>query len=149
MCVAVRKEGFSRHPMADLNEPKEKTVRITLPPSPAISVPAANGGGLRPSSLSKPTPLAEVESLAPPTSEKPAGPKKETARIAVMLERGPATPTVRMSKTQPRITAPAASVKVAPRGPSAPLDSIPIPLCWALLGVSTVVFIVQVWTYFS
>lgn len=59
-----------------------------------------------------------------------------------------------MKKTQPLITMPEAT---AP--PSVPLtvtaeptpvaEAIPMPLCWAVLGVSAVILIIQVWNYFS
>jgi hypothetical protein len=32
---------------------------------------------------------------------------------------------------------------------SAMVNAIPMPICWALLGVSSVILIIQIWTYFS
>jgi len=53
-----------------------------------------------------------------------------------------------MKKTQPLIAMPltapqSASIAVAPAG-----ESI-MPLCWVLLGVSTIILIIQIWTYLS
>jgi hypothetical protein len=53
-----------------------------------------------------------------------------------------------MKKTQPLIAMPptapqSAAIAVAPAEKSAS------PLCWVLLGVSAVILIIQIWTYFS
>jgi hypothetical protein len=90
------------------------------------------------------------------------GPKKETARITVLPD-PPAKPlgAVQMKKTQPLSTMPEpvkpiTPIKVAP--PPAPptivsaepaVDSIPMALCWGLLGISAIVLLVQIWNYFS
>jgi hypothetical protein len=81
-------------------------------------------------------------------------PKKETARIAIMPEPRSAPATVKMSKTQPLITAPepmreTAPISIEPASSSEAIESIPVPLCWALVGISALIFIIQVWTYFS
>jgi hypothetical protein len=59
-----------------------------------------------------------------------------------------------MAKTQPLIPAPPsppqrAPITVLPKVDTTIIDSIPQPLCWALLVLSAIVFIVQLWTYFS
>ena len=59
-----------------------------------------------------------------------------------------------MSKTQPLITAPEpiseiAPVFVEPENSSDVIESIPVPLCWALVLVSALIFLISVWTYFS
>ena len=59
-----------------------------------------------------------------------------------------------MKKTQPLITMPesipqSALLTVATKDTSAMIDAIPMPLCWTLLGVSTVILIIQIWNYFS
>jgi len=86
------------------------------------------------------------------------GPKKETARVPLMPE-PPAmpTPAVEMKKTQPLIAMPhpapqSASIAVPTTEKaeeSATVNAFPMPICWALLGVSTVILIIQIWTYFS
>ena len=77
-------------------------------------------------------------------------PQQETARVPTRKM----TRTVRMAKTQPLMAMPlsaaqATPVKVADSPPEAIIDSIPTPFCWALLGVSAVTFLIQLWTYFS
>jgi hypothetical protein len=80
------------------------------------------------------------------------GPKKETARIAVLPK--PAVvpkPAVNMTKTQPLIMRPTPVVQTAPvivtsRAPD-PFDSIPRSLCWILLGLSALIFFIQIWNY--
>jgi hypothetical protein len=98
----------------------------------------------------------------PPVSAAPdltsLGPKKETARITLMPE-PPArpAPAVQMKKTQPLIpmphitpqTAPVAVVATEKAKGNAMMDAIPMPTCWTLLGVSAVILIIQIWTYFS
>ena len=105
--------------------------------------------------------LAEAPITAAPPIPKPVapaptspGPKKETARISMMPEPRPAPPTVKMSKTQPLITAPdpgreTAPILIEPPDSTEVMESIPISLCWALVGVSALLFIIQLWTYFS
>ena len=66
-------------------------------------------------------------------------------------------PAVEMKKTQPLIAMPqitpqrgSIAAKPADKGEeSAILNAIPMPICWALLGVSTVILIIQIWTYLS
>ena len=87
-----------------------------------------------------------------------SAPKKETARITVLPDPQP-KPAVQMKKTQPLIDlpvmeAPATTVNLAPAPEPAPkplarVDQIPMPLCWALLGVSTAILILQIWNYLS
>jgi hypothetical protein len=103
--------------------------------------------------------LAEAPLPTPPpapiaSSPSSPGPKKETARIAIMPEARPAAPTVKMSKTQPLITAPEPTRQIPPIAVEPPdvnemVESIPVPLCWALVGISALLFIIQLWTYFS
>lgn len=61
---------------------------------------------------------------------------------------------VQMKKTQPLVTMPepvpqSAPLTVATTKTEAIVDSIPMPLCWTLLGVSAVILIVQIWNYFG
>ena len=49
----------------------------------------------------------------------------------------------------PEITLQNAPLTVATKDTSATVDAIPMPLCWTLLGVSTVILIIQIWTYIS
>ena len=158
-----------------------ETVRIQLPPrQPSNKVPPSfpteQPVPLEPSAAPSPPPPPVFSSepptkiptpepdpgAPPPVSAAPdltsLGPKKETARIALMPE-PPAkpAPAVQMKKTQPLIAMPpitpqSASIAVAPTGKakgSAMMDAIPMPTCWTLLGVSAVILIIQIWTYFS
>jgi hypothetical protein len=84
-----------------------------------------------------------------------ASPKKETARITVLPD-PPSKPAVQMKKTQPlidlpKIETPSTTVTVtAPEPtPQTGIDQIPMPLCWALLGTSAAILILQIWNYLS
>jgi hypothetical protein len=83
------------------------------------------------------------------------GPKKETARIAILPDPQP-KPTVQMKKTQPLVTMPPRRIETAPISlaavesePLAELDFNPMPLCWALLGASLLVLLIEIWSYFG
>ncbi len=160
---------------------KRDTVRINLPPRipssnitdsrqtlrpPAVGDAQALPGLGRPAkppsfpvpSIADPVPSAvHSPSLLEPIVDAPPaspGPKKETARIAIMPERKSATPTVKMSKTQPLITAPestreTAPIFIEPENLTHVVETAPGPMCWTLVGVSAVVFIIQLWTYLS
>lgn len=64
--------------------------------------------------------------------------------------------TVRLSPIQPP-SAPAAAVvrtaspavKVAEAATPELVELVPMPLCWALLGISALVFVIQLWIYLS
>jgi hypothetical protein len=67
-----------------------------------------------------------------------------------------ATPTTRMAKTQPLMSTPPATVQnapivlVPPQADSADgIDAIPISFCWALVGISAVTLLIQLWTYLA
>lgn len=75
------------------------------------------------------------------------GPKKETARITILPK-----PAVNMTKTQPLIMRPAAVVQTSPvvvatSSATDAFDSIPRWLCWGLLGISALIFFIQIWNY--
>src|SRR5213075_1595527 len=123
-----------------------------LPRRPPTIAPANTSPLLQP--LPKP-PGAENENAAIPAAASPLihrGPKKETARISVLPRPMPtAAPAINMTKTQPLLVHPTAGVPSAPviitSKPLAPLDVIPRPLCWALLGISALIFLIQIWNY--
>ena len=119
--------------MADPKEPKKETVRITLPPP---SAPFAAG-----------MPAPETELVFP-------GPKKETACITVLADPPKVSGSLQMKKTQPLISMPAAPapvtpVNVAPKEAARKVDAISMPLCWALLGASAAILLIQIWNYLS
>jgi hypothetical protein len=80
------------------------------------------------------------------------GPKKETARISILPRPTPAAPgAINMTKTQPLLVHPPAGMQPAPvvitSKPLPRLDSIPRGLCWALLAISGLIFLIQIWNY--
>lgn len=62
--------------------------------------------------------------------------------------------TVKLS-AQPASVPSAAAIRTAPPAavahpaPQGLVESVPTQLCWALLGVSALTLIIQLWTYFS
>jgi hypothetical protein len=135
-------------------KPRE-TVRIQLPvretggapvPSSPQSAPAAPrplSGSVRPPSI-------------PPSSE----PKKETARIPLMSEplrsaqkkTQPLMPNVVPQKSQKKTQPLMAMPDVIPQNPSiavAPVEKISLLMYWMLLGMSALILVIEIWTYFS
>ena len=171
--IAVPPQPVAKAPGGDTQS--RDTVRIQLPPrqpsnkatlrsptepSVPLKAPAAPSPPLPPVfSPEPPTKVLTPEpspGVPPPVSAAPdltsPGPKKETARIALMPE-SPArpAPTVQMKKTQPLIAMPhitpqSASIAVAPTEKA---EGSAMPICWTLLGVSAVILIIQIWIYFS
>ena len=103
----------------------------------------------KPPTVSMPVPPPAPVPVTPAANSPSSGPKKETARIRRMPDPSlQPLPTVQMKKTQPLIAMP----RTAPQSASiavAPAEQSIMPLCWVLLGVSTVILIIQIWTYFS
>jgi hypothetical protein len=155
--------------MADSNEPKKGTVRITVspPPSPSSSGPTELRDTVRihlptrppanpPSAPGDSPSYARVATVAMPAPVTMPAPKKETARITVLPDPHP-KPAVQMKKTQPMIDLPAMETPAttvtltqepAPK-PQLRIDQIPMPLCWTLLTVSVATLILQIWNYLS
>jgi hypothetical protein len=128
---AVHSPSISE-PLADLTAPLS-----ALPASPPVA---------------HKMPIVPVSPPPPPIASR--GPKKETARIADIPEPKAAAPKIKMSKTQRLIIAPDPVRQSAPISIDAEtsreiIESIPVPLCWALLGISALIFIIQLWTYLS
>jgi hypothetical protein len=150
------------------NESRD-TMRINLPAHPPSTVPrparppdsakAVKPPQFFPPSLSSPPSLPKPPAAPHPMASSSAAsspsPKKETARIAVLPDPRPnASAAVQMKRTQPLIampesTPPSAPLTAATNNTSAIVDAIPMRLCWTLLGVSTVILIIQIWNYFS
>jgi hypothetical protein len=160
---------------SDADKRKRDTVRIQLPPRPPsnrvpLSSPTEPSAPPKPPAAPSPPPLP-VFAPEPPTKVSTSEPwpgtpppvsaapdltfpelKKETARIPLMPD-PPArpAPAVQMKKTQPLIAMPqitpqSASIAVAPTKKG---EGITMPICWTLFGVSAVILIIQIWTYFS
>jgi hypothetical protein len=138
-------------------KPRE-TVRIELPvretgnPPIPPSYPSDAGSAAEDTSSTNFFPPPKAPDASPPLSASMRPPsvsvapelKEETVRIPLMPE------PLRSSqkKTQPLIAMP----WVAPQNPAiamAPLEKSPMLLYWALLGVSALILIIQIWTYFS
>ena len=157
--------------MADSNEPKKETVRITVTPQPDRRRPRRRPGDtVRIHSPARPpgsqtgpieSPGRSAAAAMPAPITPPASPKKETARITVLPD-PPAKPAVQMKKTQALIDLPATerptttvaptpqpTPKPPPEKPQLVVDQIPMPLCWALLGVSAAILTLQIWNYLS
>jgi hypothetical protein len=114
--------------------------RFIPPPVPPVAKP----------NEPNPNAIAGPLSVTTPT----VSPKKETARIAVLPDPAPAPASVQMKKTQPLIDRPAAAapavtpVTVASETAGI-VDQLPTTLCWALVGVSAVILIIQILNYIS
>jgi hypothetical protein len=168
---ALPPESGSKPPVSDAKS--RETVRIQLaprqpsdelPPRPltgpwADSKPAAQVLTSPEVSSPPPAPLPlstelssapEIPDLVATVPGAPSSsPKKETARIPRMpdLPSKP-LPTVQMKKTQPLIAMPHAAPKRASIAVM-PAEKSAMPLYWVLLGVSAIILIIQIWTYFS
>jgi len=161
--------------MAEPDHPKKETVRIELPPvtkppdpsvkpreTVRIQLPVRETGGppvpsspqSAPEDISStnffppPKPPAATRPLSasvrPPPVPSPSGPKRETVRIPLMPEPLRSA----QKKTQPLIAMP----QTAPQNPPiavAPVEKSSILLYWMLLGISALILIIQIWTYFS
>ena len=163
--------------MAEPDQPKKETVRIQLPVPPPmkpaepsvkphetvrIQLPVRETGN--PSVPSSPKSASEDISSTnffpppkPPTASRPltgsvrpplippaAGPKRETVRI-------PLTPEPLRSaqkKTQPLIAMPNVVPQNLPIA-VAPAEKSSMLVYWMLLGISALILIIQIWTYFS
>jgi hypothetical protein len=125
--------------------------------SPSISEPLADLTAPL-SALPASPPVAHkmpvVPESPPAASSSTPGLKNETARIAIMPEPKAATPRIQMLKPQRLLIAPppakpAAPLLIDPETSRDMVESIPVSLCWVLLGISALIFIIQLWVYFS
>ena len=125
--------------------PRGESPVIPLRPPPASPLQAGASPLLRP--LPKPTgpPLSLSEPaaslLAVAASEDFAdgsgrpGPRKETARLNLLPELSAAA------------TLPSAPIMAATSNGLEAFDSIPRWFCWSLLGISALIFLIQIWNY--
>ena len=137
-------------------EPAAETSTV-LPRRPPVTTPPSSSPLLQPlpkppgieGDAARPVPPAAGSSIAPSVNR---GPKKETARISVLPRPAPApAPAINMTKTQPLLVHPVGTIQPAPviitSKPLPRADAIPRPLCWTLLGISAVIFLIQIWNY--
>ena len=163
--------------MAGPDQPKKETVRIQLPvppppkpPEPSvkpretvrIQLPTRETGGspAQPSPQTAPEDISSTNffpppkppvaspplsgSVRPPPVPVSSGPKRETVRIPLMPEPLRSA----QKKTQPLIAMP----NVVPQNPPiavAPVEKTSMLLYWMLLGISALILLIQIWTYFS
>jgi hypothetical protein len=150
--------------MADFNEPRQETVRIDQPPELGSKLTGPDTKsrdtvriqlGLRqpPDGLplrAEPSSATEIPDLVATVPGAPSSsPKKETARIPRVPDPlSKPVPSVQMKKTQPLVAMPHAASQKASIAVAAAEKSA-MPLYWVLLGVSAIILIIQIWTYFS
>ena len=163
--------------MAEPDQPKKETVRIQLPVPPQtkptepsvksretvrIQLPVRETGSSpvpfspqsAPEGISStnffPQPKPPVASrplsgsVPSPPVPGPAGPQRETVRIPLVPEPLQSA----QKKTQPLMAMP----NVAPKNPPiavAPAEKSSMLVYWMLLGISALILIIQIWTYFS
>ena len=148
---------FPQPPVAKPLEPSVKpreTVRIQLPVRETGNPPVPSSPQSPPEDISSadvvppPKPPAASRPLSgsvrPPPVPPSLGPKKETVRIPLMPEPLRSA----QKKTQPLIAMP----NVVPQNPPiavAPVEKSSMLLYWMLLGISALILIIQIWTYFS
>jgi hypothetical protein len=151
--------------MAEPDQPKKETVRIELPHPPVTPPPAPPAPSVKPretvriqlpvretgnapvpsspqSAPAAPRPLSA--SVRPPSIPPSTEPKKETARIPLMSEPLRSA----QKKTQPLMAMP----DVIPQNPPiavAPVEKSSMLMYWMLLGMSALILIIEIWTYFS
>ena len=135
--------------MAGTNEAKNESVRIDLPLPTAVETPGQNIKEtvriqlpLREAVSKPPSFLPPLSASVLPAPDSPvSGPKNETVRI-------PTPSAGQIKNTQSRVPVP----NVAPHNSLIALalrDKPSMLLWWILLGVSALILIIQIWTYFS
>ena len=140
-------------PPAPSAKPRE-TVRIQLPVRETGSAPVPSSPQSAPEDISStnffppPKPPAATRPLSDSVRPSPIppslGPKKETVRIPLTPEPlGSA-----QKKTQPLMAMP----NVIPQNPPiavAPVEKSSMLMYWMLLGMSALILVIEIWTYFS
>ena len=134
-------------------KPRE-TVRIQLPAretgsSPAPSSPQSGSEDISSSNFFPPPkpPVASrplSASVRPPPIPAGSGPKRETVRISQVPEPLRSA----QKKTQPLMAMPNVVPQNLPIA-VAPVEKTSMLLYWMLLGISALILIIQIWTYFS
>jgi hypothetical protein len=79
-----------------------------------------------------------VEISLPLRPAQPDARKNETARISLLPRRPRVAPAINATQPAPVIRTPQ---------PVAPIDTILRPLCWTMLGISVLIFLIQIWNY--
>ena len=120
--------------MARSNQSKKETVELPLP-SP----------GRPPDPNIKPRETARIQLPAPEAAAPDSSSlKKETVAVSDV----PDPPAAEVKNTEPRIAMPDVTAQ-DPSIAAAPAEKNSMLLMWILLGVSVLILIIQIWTYFS
>jgi hypothetical protein len=116
-----------------------------LPRRPPVTPPASTVSSPLLQPLPKP-PGVETDA-EPGAAIRPVPPPRDESVTTAPT----AAPAINMTKTQPLLIHPAATIPPAPvvitSKPVAPLEAISRSLAWALLAVSAVIFLIQIWNY--
>jgi len=145
-------------PPAPVRPPGHLSTNPPPPPPGSKPAPSAQPAAALPTApplttprLSLPPSAVPLKPTAPPDPAdgnrgRHIDPRKEPSRLGEMLH-PPIKATVRLTPIQPPSAPPPPAVAKQP----APglLESVPMPFCWALLGVSAVTLLTQLWIYFS
>jgi hypothetical protein len=83
--------------------------------------------------------------VRPPPIPPSLGPKKEAARIPLVPEPLRSA----QKKTQPLIAMPNVVPQNPPIAVAPPVEKSSMLLYWMLLGISALILIIEIWTYFS
>jgi len=140
-------------PPAPSAKPRE-TVRIQLPVRETGNAPVPSSPQSAPEDISStnffPPPKPPVatrplsDSVRPSPIPPSLGPKKETVRIPLMPEPLRSA----QKKTQPLMAMPDVVAQNPPIA-VAPVEKSSMLMYWILLGMSALILIIQIWTYFS
>jgi hypothetical protein len=135
-------------------KPRE-TVRIQLPVRETSNSPVPSSPQSAPEDISStnffPPPKPPVASrplsasVRPPPIPPSLGPKEETVRIPLVPEPLRSA----QKKTQPLIAMPNVVPQNPPIAVAPPVEKSSMLLYWMLLGISALILIIQIWTYFS
>ncbi|HYY12952.1 MAG TPA: hypothetical protein VE758_00805 [Chthoniobacterales bacterium] len=141
--------------MAESNQSKKETVRIALPGEAAGTEGSSEDARTNlPAGPPVNAPAVPSSSSSAQQSDETAGPRKETARVALPSEQPSQAASSEMKKTQPLFTMPEPAEASPPplaiaSESEARVETIPPALCWTVLAASTLLLIIQLWNYFS
>jgi hypothetical protein len=164
---------FSRRNLNDMAEPPKESVHSVLPQKPDSTPVNPAGRSLPPSSIGTDprTESPELPLRRPPASPlgvggsrilpplpRPTGPPLSLSEpVASLLAAaasdnfpdrpGPRKETTRLPSPSARMTMPSARVLAATSNRFEAFDSIPRWFCWSLLGISALIFLIQIWNY--
>jgi hypothetical protein len=137
-------------------EPNKETIRTASSPAPIRRLPPkiipSPSSGPASAIPRQPAPVTSTISPAvqplptPPGAEK----KQDKAGAAPPVDRGPKQETARINLV-PRPGQSGAAIPVTPEinalGPVVASETVPRALCWALAGISSMIFLIQIWNY--